>query len=152
MRSCSTIITDRNNKIKTETLSQAFNSSCENGHVSVAKYLYNISKMNGNKKININSSNNHLFFQGCINGHKSLVEWLYNTSKIDKNTKININLNNNYAFRKSCECGKVEIAEYLHNLSKCDEHTKINIGDYNYCFKIACRNNQKKWQNGCIIQ
>ena len=111
---------DENFKILIDVnrLKELFNLSCKNGHKETAMWLYEISKTDGNKKINLNGNNDEAFRLCCRNGHKEMAIWLYELSKTDDNTKININALDDWAFRLSCSNGHKETAMWLYELSK----------------------------------
>lgn len=118
-----------------------FRSSCELGHKNLAEWLYNTSKMNGNKKVDIHATYDYAFKLSCKNGHKEIAEWLYNISKIDDNKKIDISRVGEDAFFYACYNGYKEIAEWLYGISKIDNNTKININIENdIIFKKVCEN------------
>ena len=130
-------------------LQELFDLSCSNGHTETALWLYELSKIDGNKKININANTDKAFRWSCLNGHKGTAMWLYELSKTDYNKKININVCNDEAFRWSCYYGHQETALWLYELSKNDGNTKININaDTDYAFRYSCSNGHKetaKW-------
>lgn len=118
-----------------------FIKCCKYGYFDIVEFLYNLSKENGNTKININANYDEAFRLSCEYGHMKTTDFLYKLSKIDGHNKINISTCGNYSFRKSCEYGHKNIAEYLYNLSNTDNNTKININTYNnYAFKKSCEN------------
>ena len=57
-------------------LQELFFLSCENGYKKTALWLYELSKTDGNKKININAENDRAFRMSCERGHKGTVLWL----------------------------------------------------------------------------
>ena len=83
-------------------ISIAFKFSCRNGHLHTAEWLYNLSNMDNNTKININETDDIAFRYTYQNGHINIAEWLYNLSiknNMDGNTKINIHADDKYAFK-----------------------------------------------------
>lgn len=72
--------------MKTELIENYFISNCENGYINVAKWVYNLSKIN----INIQSEYVFVYARMVIANFKK------------KNLNI-ININNNQAFRYACE-------------------------------------------------
>ena len=124
-------------------INELFHYACQNGHRNVAEWLYELSKTDGNTKIDIHSKNMHgdndwLFTHACSNGHKNVAKWLYELSKTDGNTKIDIHVDNDFAFKRAW--GSKEVAEWLYELSKIDGNTKIDIHvDNDHAFKLACK-------------
>ena len=135
--------------INLNNLQELFIRSCRNGYKETAMWLYELSKTDGNKKININAWDDSAFRLSCRNGYKETALWLYELSKTDGNIKININAENYCAFRWSCYYGHQETALWLYELSKNDGNTKININaDTDYAFRYSCSNGHKetaKW-------
>jgi hypothetical protein len=134
-------ITDHQmNSIKDKSQS-LFNESCDKGKLETAKWLYDLSKTDGNTKVNINAENDSAFRHSCHYGNSETAKWLYDLSKTDGNTKVNINAGNDYAFRHSCHYGHSETAKWLYDLSKIDGNTKVNINARNdYAFRYSCSN------------
>jgi len=127
-----------------DRLQELFFLSCVNGNKETAMWLYELSKTDSNKKININVCNDYAFRSSCKNGYKETALWLYELSKNDGNKKININAENYYAFKLSCYNGHKEIAMWLYELSKTDGNKKININVYNdAAFKWSCLKRHK---------
>jgi ankyrin repeat protein len=135
-----------------------FRTACANGHLVIAKWLYEI-----NPYID-DISWKYAFINGCTNGHLNVVEWLrlsnpgipncvnddtfiiackyghLNIAKYlyDLNPDINISAENEYAFVIACGNGHLNVAEWLY-LIKPD----INISASNdRAFRLACGNNQ----------
>jgi Ankyrin repeats (3 copies) len=121
----------------------AFQVSCINGRLNIAKWLVNISM--GADFINIHADCEYAFKFSCENGHIDVVQWLVNISK----SPININVENEYAFRSSCQYGHLNVAKWLIDLSKLDDFSFINIHAYHdYAFSRSCENghlNTAKW-------
>ncbi len=139
-----------------------FESSCVNGKLDVAKWLYSILPYE-----TLIKDNEYLFETVCANGHLEVAQWLltiffdYDTSTNDYN-----------AFKNACEHGHKEVAEWLLSLNPdMDLHAKdeiyfciacecgqlniakwllsirpdINIRGFDdYSFKRACENNHLK--------
>jgi len=118
------------------------------GHKACAEWLYNLSKTDGNTKININAIREKAFSSACYNKHKHITEWLYNLSKTDGNQKINIHIDDSI-FDTLCEKGIKSMAEWLYNLSKTDGNGKIRINtNGQFAFRSACiggHKNTAKW-------
>jgi hypothetical protein len=109
--------------------------SCLNGHIEMVKFLYELSKTDGNKKIKIDKTFDEVFIEICGNGKTQVVEYLYNLSKTDGNTKININIgdkihNKDSPFIYSCIGNHTETAIFLYKLSKLDNN--IPLDDYSF--------------------
>ena len=69
---------DKNLKalINLNNLQELFIRSCRNGYKETAMWLYELSKTDGNKKININAENDYAFRWSCKNGHAETILWL----------------------------------------------------------------------------
>ena len=129
-----------NKNLYPDLLSDAFASTCKTGHKDILEWLYNLSKIDGNTKIDINRKYKYNFANACSGGHKDTAEWLYDLSKNDNNIKININEDD--AFINACGNGHLNIVEWLYNLSikNMEGNTKIDIhANGEEAFESACR-------------
>ena len=83
---------DKNLKalINFNRLQKLFILSCGIGYKKTASWLYELSKTDGNTKININAVNNRAFRWSCFYGHTETAVWLYESSETYCNKKINI--------------------------------------------------------------
>ncbi len=117
------------------TLELAFRTSCCNGHIEVAKWLYlfcNFNKHIKNRKYNRLPMPNRLidiYFQmmcGC--GQIDVAKWLCEIG-------ANIHEDNDHAFFMSCQHGKIEIAKWLYSLENINIHANNNN-----IFKYCCLN------------
>jgi len=113
-----------------------FMYSCINGHLEVAKWLYQIGKET-RAPINIHINSEEAFRGACANGHLEVAKWLY---QIETNSPINIHINSEYSFTLSCGNGHLEVAKWLYNLG-IETNSPINIHvKSEFAFKNACRN------------
>jgi len=120
-----------------ENEEKAFITSCDNGHIEVAKLLIEISKERG-EIINIHEHDDEAFRWSCMHGYLEIAKWLIEISK--ENGKINIHADNENAFRLSCSNGKIEVAKWLIEISK-ENKEMINIHINNEeAFKHSCIN------------
>ena len=71
------IISKKDANIKWD-LNDAFELSCENGRKEVAEWLYNLSKSDGNTKINIRDRSDFVFKYSCGLGRTEVAKWLAN--------------------------------------------------------------------------
>ena len=94
---------------------EAFQWSCDNGHLAMAQWFYQVS-INTNKKINIHDRNELTFRWSCHNGHLVVVQWLYQLST-QINSPIDIHAMNEGAFQWSCDNGHSAVAQWLYQLS-----------------------------------
>ena len=83
---------------------------CENGHLSVAQWLVQITQQNCG--INIHVDNEVAFRWSCANGHLDVAQWLHSLCS------VNIHANKEYAFRLSCKYGYLNVAKWLHSLGR----------------------------------
>lgn len=123
-----------NNKIDIHAQNnQAFRSSCENGHLEVAKYVYSLGEIDENGTIDIHVYNDEPFRKSCANGHLEVAQFIYSFGK------VNIHADNDFAFIKSCENNHVEIVQWLISL---DGFQNFRISDrIQQLFEHACMNN-----------
>ena len=97
--------------------------NCENGHLTVAQWLYSFGDGN------IHQENEYAFRLSCQNGHLTVVQWLYSLGD------VNIHQENEYAFRLSCQNGNLTVAQWLYSLGD------VNIHQQNeYAFRLSCAN------------
>ena len=105
-----------------------FRWTCENGHLQIAKYIYEL-----DPTFDINCGDEYAFRNACKNGHLDVVVWLIDISK----GKINYTSTNHQAFRWACEHGHIEIAKIILQV---EPNTEINsLSDY--AFRYGCKNN-----------
>lgn len=95
----------------------AFRTSCEFGHLDVAKYLISL-----DDGINIHSDDEYAFRMSCKHGHMKVCRYLIS---LKSNNKINIHAEEEDAFRKSCENGHINIVKWLYSLA----HEMPNYSD-----------------------
>ena len=65
--------------------------SCENGHINIAQWLYEIS-IQDNQPIDIHANDEDAFCLSCENGHINIAQWLYE-----------LGIKNNQPIRYSCK-------------------------------------------------
>ena len=87
-----------------EKANNGFRWNCENGQLTVAKWLYS----RGN--VNIHANNEHAFQLSCKNGHLAVAQWLYSLGNVD------IHVSDKYAFKYSCKNGHLAVAKWLYSL------------------------------------
>ena len=117
----------------------AFMLSCENGHLTVAKWLLGLGTScshptcpSGTRyslgDIDIHSNDDHAFCISCEKGHLTVAQWLYSLGDID------IHVDNEYAFKSCCENGHLIVAKWLYSLGDVDIHA-----DNEYAFRWSCK-------------
>ena len=89
-----------------------FLRNCENGYLTVAKWLYNIGG------VDIHAENELEFAWSCNNGHLAIAQWLYSLGN------VNIHAENEAAFRWSCNNGHLAVAQWLYGLGNVNIHAK----------------------------
>ena len=83
-----------------------FQWNCENGHLTVAKWLYSLGR------VNIHAGGENAFKWSCRNGHLIVAQWLYSLGR------VNIHADNEFAFQMSCINGHLIVAKWLYSLGK----------------------------------
>lgn len=86
----------------------AFENSCKNGHLDVAKWLYSLGK------VDINFESDDVFGLSCSKGYLKVAKWLYSLGCVD------IHANSDYAFKGSCLNRHLAIAKWLYSLGGID--------------------------------
>lgn len=108
------------------TYSIVFRKSCQNGHIDIVKYLISLNHQCHNPNLHEDG-----FRLSCEYGHIDIVKYL-----ISMNYKINIHSCNESAFRQSCKNGHIDVVKFLLSLSP-----DINIrAKFNYAFRKSCEN------------
>ncbi len=132
-----------------------FYSSCANGHLEVAQWLWSLDQTT---KIH------DAFVISCINGHLEMAKWLVDLSQPVWNLTYHQRLGSNRyicfgdryseAFRLSCANGHLEVAKFLLSLNESivlgpekipleefsyREETYVNDDD-DYAFRFSCAN------------
>ena len=80
---------------------------CENGHLSIVKYLINLKAEYG--KIDIHADDEYAFRWACENGHLKVVEFLMSWGlNVD-----DIRSDDNYALHYACQKGHLYVVELL---------------------------------------
>jgi hypothetical protein len=116
-------------ELSREDKSNFFMSSCEEGHLEVAQWLWSISK----ETIDIHVRCEYVFRLSCGYGHLDVAQWLWSIS----NETIDLHASIELAFRMSCRNGYLEVAQWLssiyyrHTIYKIDKKTSYsqNIGE-----------------------
>jgi len=86
---------------------RAFRQCCENGHIDMAKLLYQTGT------VSICASNNYSFIKACENGHFDVVRWLHSLG-------ADIHSNNDEPFCRALLGKHIGIAKWLHRLGNID--------------------------------
>lgn len=93
----------------------SFVLACENGHLDVAQWLYDLG-LESNSKIDIHSRYERAFRDTCRNGHLDVAQWLYDLGFKDSNEKIDIHHCDDYAFRFACQNKHLDVVKWLISL------------------------------------
>jgi len=117
----------------------SFVTACKEGHLEIAKWLWDIS----DHTINIHVSFNEAFLLCCYNGHESILNFLL---EIEDNIE-NFNDTHNLweAFYNACQAGHLKIAQTLWNIA----HQFIDLrNSQDMIFNTVClfnKINVAKW-------
>lgn len=103
---------------KINNLDNKFMYACLNGHIEVAKWLYELG-------VDIHIENDIFFRSSCSSGQIEVAIWLYELG-------ANIHIENDEVFIRSCERGQIEIAKWLYELG-----ANIHIGN-DFAFRWSC--------------
>lgn len=120
-------IINKENHINSYYINCAFSYSCRNGHLNIAKLLYDTYP---NTDVHFHSE--YAFRYSCENGHLDVVKWLVNNFQ-----NIDVHGYGEYAFFRSCLSNQIGIVKLLYNhFPDIDVHKH---GDM--CFDLCCERN-----------
>ena len=127
----------------------AFQTSCIQGHLELAKWLKDLGETIRYSKVNIHLHDDFVFRVVCSKGQIDIAKWLIDLGENHCYDKINIHFQNEYCFEKACKEGQIKIAKWLIDLGENHGYGKINIHDGDdYIFKTCCNYHQidiAKW-------
>jgi ankyrin repeat protein len=98
-------ITEHKEDICPKMITDAFATSCGNGHLELAQQLL----ITYSGIVDISGDNDEAFRFACANGHLPIAEWLWDIS----GENINVDIYNNEAFRWACSNGHLDVAKWL---------------------------------------
>ena len=102
----------------------AFRVACENGHLVVAQWLYDLKPT-----LDISAQNEYAFKMACYSGHLDVAQWLYYIKPT-----LNISADNENAFRYTCHNGHLQVAQWLYQ-----SKPTLDISAYKEeAFRFAC--------------
>jgi len=123
---------------------QAFRWACTNGHLEVAKWLWEIKPT-----IDITADDGYAFRGACTSCHVEVIKWLYKLYSENTNIIITrISMDIILAFMSACRKGHLEILKWIlieapyrkenfYDKNYVDDHLKDYISD-DGAFRIAC--------------
>ena len=127
---------------------KAFVMSCENGHINMAMWLFDLSNQPGYTLIDIHDEYEYAFRVSCGKGHLNIAKWLIELSR-QSSKLIDIHVIDEYAFRYSCETSHLNVAQWLIDLSREPGFSLIDIHACNdAAFNWSClkgRVNVAEW-------
>lgn len=127
---------------------EPFLNACSEGHIDIAEWLYNTSKIDDNIEIDIHMNDDEPFKSACEGDHINVAKWLYDLSKSEGN-KIDIHMDDNHIFKQACRNGRIKVAKWLYEISHHDDNVPIDITENNdFVFRSACdssRNDVVEW-------
>jgi hypothetical protein len=97
-------------ELSRESKNSIFLSSCKNGNLEVAQWLWSIS----NGDIDIHADNEWVFKECCKKGLLKIVTWLWNISDYS----IDLHASNKLAFINSLLCNKIKTLQFLIEISR----------------------------------
>jgi ankyrin repeat protein len=114
-------------KIRMDSYDLAFEFACINGHIEIAKWLFQTIP-----KINIMKKETYTFIQVCKNGHIEIAKWLFSIERYIRPHKHS-------AFIASVSHGQIEIAKWIYEIwQQVRRKNKSFLPNCAPLFKNAC--------------
>jgi len=106
---------------------ECFYRACTNGHLMIAKWLYNVKT----QKLDIDMS---VYWETCVQGHIDVIKWLLSLPHEIAKKSVN------GCFMEAIRNGKLDIAEWVF----ATEELNINLRVKKQIFRSACENGHKQ--------
>lgn len=95
---------------------EPFQTSCQYGHIDVAKWLIELGQLSNFTPIDIHCYDERAFRLSCQYGHLHIAKWLFELSNQSDNTQINFRVDDDYIFKSCYMLNRINIIQWLATL------------------------------------